>query len=244
MRTENNTPLYEATAHFMEKITSSNVHNNVLLFTDGGETSSIAGSIDRINAIIKTLASELSLQIARNKFYVFSYGVPQGNLMHQVAETFLSKVISTSSADFLAAQQDPETMKKWAAARELFTARIVVSSTTENGAPKLNSYALDLSGQLQALDPSVCNSGDTIETTITDGNGQAVVHDSKTIGVAVVPTPQLSNAALMSTLGIAPAPLSNPASGVATNTTASNSAPATSADTTATPAPSNPSPLM
>ncbi|WP_347251454.1 vWA domain-containing protein [Legionella sp.] len=177
--TETNTPLYEVTANFLERIKSSNNQNNLLLFTDGEDNDSKEDSIQRIHTVINGLRTHASSIRVRNKFNVFSYKVGRDSLMHEVANVFDSELVETSSADFVAAQEDPELLMRWAAARELFSMRLVV--TDKLGGQTIEQYqqSLDMSGQLTSLKPRICLPGETLEISVADGTGTPLLESSK-----------------------------------------------------------------
>ncbi len=192
------TPLYEVTSDFLNLILKSADHNNILLFTDGQEGGSKAGSEGNVKMLIENIGTELSNTNIRNKFYIFSYGVQQSDLMKKVAATFLSDVIDTQSADFLAAQNDPELMKRWAAARELFVSRIVVEDKTGVKSEDKYALALDMSGQLASLKPRICQPGEILEITLADGDGKQIIQSTKKLAS----NPAISYAGLIGDLGL------------------------------------------
>jgi hypothetical protein len=176
------TPLYEASSDVIEQAISSPGQKNVLLFSDGGESGSKTGSEDKLRKMVTALESE-PLKIARTKFFVFSYGTDQTQLMKQVTKTFLSEVVNTTSPDFMAAQNDPEVLKRWAAARELFTSRVVVEDSAGEKTESSNSMIFDMSGQLAALTPRICKPGETVSISIKDGNNKEIVQSTTKIAV-------------------------------------------------------------
>lgn len=199
MLVKGDTSLYQVTVDFLEQITTTPDHNNILLFTDGGEGGSKPGSEEKVKEIIKGLGTELTNTTIRNKFYIFSYGVTQSSLMNEVAKTFRSDVIDTDSADFLNAQKDPELMKKWAAARELFVSRLVIEDKTGAQSEYSYSMALEQSGQLAPLKPRICKPGETLNISITDGDGKTVIQSTKKLDASA---PGISFANLIADLGV------------------------------------------
>lgn len=204
----NGTSLYEVTAHLLENTASSISYNNILLFTDGEESSSVPGSENRIKNFLSSLEAESNL-VARTKFYVFSYRTAQSELMKEVVKAFQSDEVNTSSADFMEAQKDPDVMKRWAAARELFTYRLGVEDKVD-GEDKEDSrnettysVTLDMLGQMSALQPRVCQPGERVSLSITDGSGNRVGQSTKTIAT---PPKNISFAALVSDFGIHASP--------------------------------------
>jgi hypothetical protein len=179
LQAQSDTPLYEVTANFIDKITADNKHNSVLLFTDGEEGGSKYGSEQAIREKIAILGTEPSTKLARNKFFVFSYKVSPQNLIREVAKTFASDVVETTSADFVEVQDDPERLKKWAATRELFTINLVVTDSVEHKNKNLYQRSIDMSGQLVMLDSRRCQPGDTIDIEILDGSERKVISSSK-----------------------------------------------------------------
>ncbi|KTD31632.1 hypothetical protein Lmor_2508 [Legionella moravica] len=175
---ETYTPLYEVTADFVERISSTNNHNNILLFTDGRDYGSKQDSDLRVQNLTRQLAGSLIAR-ERNKFNIISYQIAQDNLMHDVAELFFSEVIETSSADFVAAQADPESLMKWAAARDLFSIRVVVTDKVGDQAVRQYGLGLDMSGQLISLESRICQPGERIDISVADGSNTLVLKDSK-----------------------------------------------------------------
>ena len=179
---ESHTPLYEVTADFVERIISTVKQDNVLLFTDGADNGSKRDSDLRLQKLIRDLAGHSNI-LVRNKFNVISYRIAQDNLMHDVAQLFFSEVIETSSADFVAAQADPELLMRWAAARELFSIRVVVTDKVGDQSVERYGLSLDMSGQLQALEPRICQPGERLDISVADGNGTLLLNDSKSFVV-------------------------------------------------------------
>lgn len=177
LEVKHDTPLYEVTLSFIKKIIDdSGCHNNVLLFTDG-ENYTLQPTVNQshISSLLDTLDKSPNLKTTRNKFYILSFKTEQNQLMHRVALTFGSDVINTLSADFLTALENPETMKNWAASRDLFTTRITVSSSSNDSIIKEYNTALDTSGQLASLDPVICRPQDTIDICVYDGDKKLVI---------------------------------------------------------------------
>lgn len=191
------TPLNQVTANFLERIKTERAQNNVLLFTDGEDSRSDISELSRARSLIAELQDD-PITAARTKFYVFAYRVEANclGLMKEVVDLFKSELVDTSSADFMNAQTDPESMKKWAAPRDLFKSRVEISNA---GNKQSNTYsmALDLSGQLIPLDSTVCRPGDQVSVTVTNGDDVVVAS-----GNQKAPYPTLSNAKAISNLGI------------------------------------------
>lgn len=178
IKPKSDTPLYGVTEQFLKLIQQSNQQNNVLLFTDGGNSTKDYSESLKKSALETLLKLMSPLQMARNKFYIFSYGIEQSNVMSLVAETFKSKVINTSNPEFLSAQND---MKEWAATRELFCSRMVIESKKGLKEEKKYSVAMDVSGQVMALEPQYCQDGDTLYTMITNGDGEEIINATQEI---------------------------------------------------------------
>ncbi|WP_058493824.1 VWA domain-containing protein [Legionella worsleiensis] len=176
---ETHTPLYEVTADFVERISNADNQNNVLLFTDGQDYGSKPDSDLRIQMLMRRLEGSSTL-VARNKFNVISYRIGQDNLMHDVAQLFSSEVIETASADFVAAQSDPELLMRWAAARELFSIRAVVTDKIGEQTTKSYGLSLDMSGQLTRLDSIICEPGEQLDIVVSDSSGTLLLQDSQT----------------------------------------------------------------
>lgn len=192
-----NTPLNLVTADFLEKISTKRDQNNILLFTDGEDCGSPDEALPRAKRLISSLQNETTT-LARSKFYVFAYRVAANylDLMQQVADLFKSELIDTASADFLSTQNDPESMKKWAAPRDLFKSRVEITNASGMQA-EAYSKALDLSGQLVPLNATVCRPGDQVSITVTNGDDHVVAS-----GTQKAPHITVSNAQAISQLGI------------------------------------------
>lgn len=175
LMTNGTTALYNVTRQMLEKSSTPAQHNNILLFTDGCDT---ASGLDAPEALDKQLAALSDLAKARTKFFVFSYNQQQHDLMYRVASTFQSQVVDTDDADFVAALHNEALLKQWAAAKELFSAQIVVELTTGKTETATYKLPLDMSGQLAALKPRISKPGEKITITVTDGSAKQVVQNS------------------------------------------------------------------
>lgn len=193
------TPLYDVTSIFLDKILYSSVSNNVLLFADGDECGSLCASEEKVRRSIADLGTDKTNKTIRNKFYILSYLITQGELMQKVAETFFSEVINLDSADFMEAQVNAQLIKQWAVARELF--KVQMNIDDELGSRTELSYSLPLerSGQIVPLKSRVCKAGDKLSIHILDGEYCSMVRGEKKINAYLS---DIACAELINTLGV------------------------------------------
>ncbi|WP_131783382.1 VWA domain-containing protein [Legionella gresilensis] len=177
------TRLYGTVSDKLAQLLQSNQHNNVLLFTDGVNT--VGNDDDETQSLNKTVTSikqRSALIPVRNKFFILSYGVTQPEILRKVAETFSSPILYTDTIDFTEALSKKGKLQEWAAARELFTCRLEVTTNSQQNTRSeeyLRSY--DMSGQFVALKASQFKNDEIMHLTITDGNGNTLLDDKKSI---------------------------------------------------------------
>ncbi|STX37916.1 VWA domain-containing protein [Legionella feeleii] len=188
LKAEGGTNLFTATINQLSSFSSSTKHTNVLLFTDGQNTDSAEQDLE---SKIEALQNGSPLILARNKFFIISYGATQPPVLHTVAQLFGSPVIDTDSPDFVAALSENDKMQEWAAGRELFTCRFVVKAglEAELEAEPETTYACcyDLSGQFTALKPVRCKDNEELHLTLVDGDDAVILDDRKPAVKPVVP---------------------------------------------------------
>ncbi|KTD01181.1 hypothetical protein [Legionella feeleii] len=172
--------LFTATINQLSSFSSSTKHTNVLLFTDGQNTDSAEQDLE---STIEALQNGSPLILARNKFFIISYGATQPPVLHTVAQLFGSPVIDTDSPDFVAALSENDKMQEWAARREFFTCRFVV----EAGPETTYACCYDLSGQFTALKPVRCKDNEELHLTLVDGDDAVILDDRKPAVKPVVP---------------------------------------------------------
>ncbi len=188
LNTRGSTKLYRAALSSLSAIEQSQAQHNVLLFTDGLDDGALSASQTahqsevQLQQRIRALETAVLLK-ARNKFYIVSYHQRQPKVLNDLASLFASLVIDTDSADFIAALKDKGVMKNWAQARDLFTYRVVVENA--DGVDVKQSYCqtLDMSGQFHELATTRYHNGDKMTLTITNGVGDEVVIDERTLSL-------------------------------------------------------------
>lgn len=195
----NDTPLYEVTYKKIKEAADSDEFNNILIFSDGKEQSQDSAFYEK--KLINYMASleKDSKKIARNKLYVFSYGVTQGNTMQKVVETLHSEVILAKETSFINMQENKNQIIEWAQQRDIFNSRILIKNNKGSSDEFFYSMTLDMSGQLVSLKSVECQPGETLEIVITDGDNNKVVESTKKIACL---KKNASNANLISHLGI------------------------------------------
>lgn len=174
------TSLFSATTNQLSSFSSSTKHNNVLLFTDGENTDSAEQDLQ---SKIEALQNGSPLILARNKFFIISYGASQPPVLHTVAQIFGSPVINTDSPDFVAALSENNKMQEWAAGRDILTCRrVLVQAGKGNSASNPETtYACsyELSGQFTPLKPVRCKDNEELHVTLVDGDGVVILDDRK-----------------------------------------------------------------
>ena len=128
-----------------EKITKN---HHVLLFTDGQETSSKNDSKD-LDKFLTENFPEGDLSLTLNKFCLVNFKTDANTTLTKIANLFKSPVIDVSKANFTEELQENNSndLKEWAAIRELFDIRFIVSTNQSQEQNRSSvSMAMDLSG--------------------------------------------------------------------------------------------------
>lgn len=177
------TELFTTALKQLSFIMQSTQHNNVLLFTDGQDEGLNQNySLEALEKMIATLQQGSPLIPARNKFFIISYHTSQPEILAQLAKAFNSPIIETDTPDFAAALSEKGKLQEWAAARELFTCRLDITGKS-SAETKSEEYvcSYDMSGQFTPLAPKQCKNNETLHLTITDGHGQTLLDDKKSL---------------------------------------------------------------
>lgn len=203
------TRLFGTVAEQLSALSQTTQHNNILLFTDGGNTiGDDASQIKALEKMVASLGDATSLLRVRNKFFILSYGTAQPDILRQVAEAFGSPVLETNTIDFTAALSEKGKLQEWAAARELFTCRLeIADSSSQNAQAEEYVRSYDLSGQFVALKPKQYKNNESLHLTITDGNGNTLLDDQRSLakkatGAVLLP----GSAKAAAQLGVFPLP--------------------------------------
>ncbi|TAL63258.1 MAG: VWA domain-containing protein [Legionella sp.] len=197
IQSEGDTHLYETILHFFNRLNLAEDHHNILLFSDGKESSG--------NKLLSSIRLGLEgfkqkpLKLANNKFYVFAYNYEVGreDALMEIVNLFDSKLFHTSSADFVNALENPRSLQEWAASRGLFQANWVVKDANDESPCQRIFTPLDMSGQLASLPARKCKVGDQISLEILDSNNNLIVKSNFNLTA-----PPISNAQAISTLGV------------------------------------------
>lgn len=171
------TCLNQVTRETITEFLKSNNHNNVLLFTDGKDEIDDDKTEER--KITETIANDDKSPLAyRNKFFIISYHLEQSTLMQNVARFFKSPVIDTRDPCIMNTLLDNKQLGAWAAARELFTARIEVWEDSQDSYEEC--FSCDLSGQFIELKSKRLSYNGTLRLEIFDGEGNRIIEREDT----------------------------------------------------------------
>ena len=191
---DGDTCLFNITLDEVSSIAKSQKHNNVLLFTDGRNNIGNGSALtEQLVTTVESLQKGSPLIPARNKFFIISYDQDQPDVLHQVARAFNSLVIKANSPDFVAALSESQKLQEWAAARELFTCRLDVTSARSDSASEEYVRTYDMCGQFVALAPKRCKTDETLHLKVVDGNGVTLIEDHKPPAQKPVATPVLAS---------------------------------------------------
>lgn len=180
---DGSTRLYATVVDQLAMLTHSKLHNNILLFTDGINSSDYESLlINQLERTVESLGEETSLIRVKNKFFILSYGVKQPEVLQKVANAFASPIINTNTVDFIEALSQQDKLQEWAAARELFTCRLeVAGSSTLDTQSEEYVCSFDMSGQFVALKPQLHKNNERLHLTITDSNGKILLDDQRSL---------------------------------------------------------------
>ncbi len=178
LNAEGRTNLYEATSLQLNKIIKSASHNNVLLFTDGVDASSINdGHLKKLEQQVTDLNKDSALIVrTRNKFFIMSYNMEQPDILKQVAKLFGTEIINANNVDLIKSLEKTDKLQEWAAARELFSCKIVIDDEVSEEYVQ----AFDLSDQFVSLKSQECTSG-IIHLIIKDSAGTILLDDQRSL---------------------------------------------------------------
>lgn len=153
-----------------------NNQNNVVLFTDGVDSTTDHAS----------LAQELALlpaeQKIKNKFFIISFE-KQPDVLEELTRQFRSSFFVEKTANLQDILADHGQLQTWAAARDLFTTRVQIAQSI-NGETVTQVYtnAMMQSNQVEALTSFTVQPGDEVHIEVTDSFNHSIVTTTQVIG--------------------------------------------------------------
>lgn len=190
---DNETCLYQVTFEQLNQLLTSSEHTNILLLTDGKDyiTNSNRNYRLDLHQLKNKLSQSTQLVTGKNKFFVFSYGTEQEQIMHDLTQAFHCSVIESNNPSFLEALSDKGKLQQWAAEKDLFTIGAEVKSNNQ----KPYYLPFNKSGQFEKLTPIICTQGEILSLKITDSDGVEILNDqrqtAKNIQLGTPPSPQV-----------------------------------------------------
>lgn len=175
------TALYKAAEMEFDK-TNSYQSKNILLFTDGENSTCESHFQSLSRKVNQLLLSDNHGQRGRNKLYIINYGGShQPQVLHDLTRAFNSQMIDSNNPQLTTALADKGEMEKWAAMRDLFT----TSFTVNDGIVTQEAVvALNCSGQLHMLPSQVVDKDATIQTRVTNSFGLVVAENTLNLAPA------------------------------------------------------------
>lgn len=158
-----------------------NNQNNVLLFTDGED------STDDHASLSQELAALTSEQKIKNKFFIISF-VKQPEILHELTQQFGSSFFVENTAQIQEVLASHHQLQTWAASRDLFTTRVqIVQSINGETVTEVYTNALMQSNQVEALTSFTVQPGDMVRIEVTDSFKQSLVTTTQIIGRIATP---------------------------------------------------------